>query len=328
MRFSVRPPVGAAGRQLENVGQQRTSYASVEYKGFTSFEFDHGRLCHGDCLVVIPTLADQSVDLLVTSPPYFIGKDYDVSSSIADFREMVQEVQTAVYPKIRDGGSVCWQVGCHVTEGTMTPLDFIVHDACSAFPELKLRNRIVWTFGHGAHAKKRLSGRYETVLWYTKGDEYTFDLDSIRVPQKYPGKKHYKGPNQGSFSGNPRGKNPSDVWSIPNVKANHVEKTSHPCQFPVALAARLSKALTDDGGTVLDPFAGAGSTAIAALEAGRQFICIEIEKDYCDLSVSRVQKWYAGNLRVREDVPAMKSEGQGAVSERPPHFWNGARECD
>lgn len=297
-------------------------------KCVTAVEFDDGQVFFGDCMKVIPTLADQSIDLLVTSPPYFIGKDYDVSSSIADFGKLVRAVQEALYPKIRDGGSVCWQVGCHVTDGTTTPLDFIVHDACSAFPELKLRNRIIWTFGHGAHAKRRLSGRYETVLWYTKGDDYTFNLDSIRVPQKYPGKKHYKGPNQGSFSGNPKGKNPSDIWSIPNVKANHVEKTSHPCQFPVSLAARLSRALSEDGGLLLDPFAGAGSTAIAALETGRRFICIEIEKEYFQVSVSRIKRWYAGDLRVRKDVPAMKSEGQGAVSERPPHFWNGARGCE
>lgn len=297
-------------------------------KGVTAFEFDDGKVCHGDCLAVIPTLADESVDLLVTSPPYCMGKEYDVSSSVTDFGNLVQDVQKAVYSKIRDGGSVCWQVGCHVKEGTTTPLDFVVHEVCSAFPELKLRNRVIWAFGHGAHAKKRLSGRYETVLWYTKGDEYIFNLDSIRVPQKYPGKKHYKGPNQGTLSGNPRGKNPSDVWSIPNVKANHVEKTSHPCQFPVALVARLTRALTEDGGTVLDPFAGSGSAAIAALETGRQFICMEVEKEYVDVSLSRIRQWYAGELRVRDDVPAMKSEGQGAVSERPAHFWNGAGRCE
>ena len=84
--------------------------------------------------------------------------------------------------------------------------------------------RVIWTFEHGAHARKRLSGRHETVLWYTKGDNYEFNLDQIRIPQKYPGKRHYKGPNRGELSGNPLGKNPGDVWSIPNVKANHVEK--------------------------------------------------------------------------------------------------------
>lgn len=79
---------------------------------------------------------------------------------------------------------------------------------------LKLRNRIVWHFGHGLHASKRFSGRYETILWFSKTDNYIFNLDSVRVPAKYPGKRHFKGPKKGQPSGNPLGKNPSDIWEI------------------------------------------------------------------------------------------------------------------
>src|SRR6185437_8997101 len=102
-----------------------------------------------------------------------------------------------------------------------------------------------------------------------------FNLDAIRVPAKYPGKKHFKGPNAGKYSGNPLGKNPEDVWnadqyskhgndfwSIPNVKSNHVEKTDHPCQFPVGLIERLVLGLTNPGESVLDPYVGVGSSAI------------------------------------------------------------------
>jgi len=71
-----------------------------------------------------------------------------------------------------------------------------------------LRNRIIWHFGHGLHAKNRFSGRYETILWFTKTNEYIFNLDPVRVPQKYPGKKHFKGPNKGKLSCNPKGKIP------------------------------------------------------------------------------------------------------------------------
>src|ERR1041384_3300304 len=91
-------------------------------------------------------------------------------------------------------------------------------------------------------------------LRYSKGRRYRFDLNAVRVPQKYPGKKHYKGPKKGKLSGNPKGKNPSDVWEIPNVKSRHVEKTKHPCQFPVALVQRLVRALTLPGSLVVDPF--------------------------------------------------------------------------
>jgi adenine-specific DNA-methyltransferase len=130
---------------------------------------------------------------------------------------------------------------------------------------LILRNRIIRTFGHGVHASRRFSGRHETILWYTKGHNYHFDLDAVRVPQKYPGKRHYKGSKKGEWSGNPLGKNPSDLWEIPNVKFRHIEKTSHPCQFPIALVQRLIRALTKPGELVVDPFVGSGSSAAAAV---------------------------------------------------------------
>lgn len=148
-------------------------------------------------------------------------------------------------------------MGNYVDNGEIIPLDILLYPIFSSF-KLKLRNRIVWHFGHGLHASKRFSGRYEVILWFTKTDEYVFNLDNVRVPQKLPNKKHFKGPNKGKLSGHPLGKNPSDVWEIPNVKSNHVEKTIHPCQFPVELIERLVLALTDEGDWVFDPFIGGG----------------------------------------------------------------------
>ena len=139
------------------------------------------------------------------------------------------------------GGSLCWQVGNYVEKGEVFPLDILSYPLFKS-RGLKLRNRVIWRFGHGLHAQRRFSGRYEVLLWFTNGDGYTFNLDRVRVPSKYPGKTHFKGEKRGQPSGNPLGKNPSDywivkqdwereVWDIPNVKANHTEKTIHPCQF-------------------------------------------------------------------------------------------------
>lgn len=285
-----------------------------------SIEFEGGRLTCGDCTDVLGAFAEGTVDLMITSPPYFMGKDYDRSMSIDDFRTAVAEVQKKVYPLIKDGGSICWQVGSHVTGNTVIPLDYMVYDIVGGFPDLTLRNRIVWTFEHGINSSNRFSGRHETVLWFTKGAEYIFNLDDVRVPQKYPGKTFYKGPRKGQLSGNPMGKNPGDVWDIPNVKANHVEKTEHPCQFPVALAARLIKAMTHEGALVLDPFAGAGSTAIAALETNRRFACIEREPQYMAVAEARIRAWYDGSLRVRDDVPPILPDPRTKVASRPSHF--------
>ncbi len=146
---------------------------------------------------------------------------------------------------------------------------------------------------------KRFSGRYEVILWFTKSNDYTFNLDAVRVPQRYPQKRHFKGPNKGELSGNPLGKNPSDVWEIPNVKANHVEKTIHPCQFPVELIERLVLALTDPDDWVFDPFMGVGTTAIAALMHGRRAAGAEIMPEYIALARERIYSAARGQLRVR-----------------------------
>ena len=195
-------------------------------------------------------------------------------------------------------GSICWQVGNHVDDGEVFPLDIILYQKFKDLG-LKLRNRIVWTFGHGLHCQKRFSGRHETILWFTKGDDYTFNLDPIRIPSKYPEKKHFKGPNVGKLSGNPLGKNPTDVWDIPNVKSNHVEKLDHPCQFPVGLVERLVLGLTDEGDNVLDPYLGVGSSAIAALKNNRNAFGCDVMKEYIVVANERVEKLRKGNLRLR-----------------------------
>lgn len=164
---------------------------------------------------------------------------------------------------------------------------------------MKLRNRIIWHFEHGLHCSKRFSGRYETINWFTKKDNYTFNIDPVRVPQKYPAKKYYKGPNAGKYSCNPLGKNPGDVWNIPNVKSNHIEKTDHPCQFPVALIERLVLAMTDKGDTVFDPFLGTGTSIIAAVRHDRKGIGSELIKKYVDIAINRIRQEVSGTLKTR-----------------------------
>lgn len=208
---------------------------------------------------------------------------------------------------LKPNGSICWEVGNYVQEGEIIPLDILLYDSFRRHG-LKLRNRVVWHFGHGLHCSRRFSGRYEVILWFTKTDDYIFNLDDVRVPQKYPGKKHFKGPKAGKYSSNPRGKNPSDVWDIPNVKNNHVEKTHHPCQFPIALVQRLVLSLTNEGDLVVDPFLGVGSTAVAGIVNKRKVAGAEVRQDYYDVAVERVRLAYAGRLTFRPDKPVYEPE--------------------
>ncbi len=251
-----------------------------------------------DNLVFMQSLEDESIKLIVTSPPYNIGKSYEdrqpIEKYVSEQTRVILECVRLLHPH----GSICWQIGNHVQNGEILPLDVVLYQVFKD-QKLKLRNRIVWHFEHGLHCTKRLSGRYETIMWFTKGDDYTFNLDPIRVPSKYPNKKYYKGPKIGQRSGNPLGKNPGDLWIFPNVKNNHIEKTIHPCQFPVELVERLVLALTDEGDYVLDPYMGVGSSVIAAVRHGRKGYGCDTVKEYVDVAWERVRQLRAGKLKTR-----------------------------
>jgi len=244
------------------------------------------------------TLSEASIKLIVTSPPYNLGKAYEKRRSLAEYVDEQTKVIAQCVRLLHPEGSLCWQVGNHVHNGEIFPLDMVLYPVFMAHG-LKLRNRIIWHFEHGLHCKNRLSGRHESILWFSKNDSYTFNLDPIRVPSKYPNKKYFKGEKAGQLSGNPLGKNPGDVWIFPNVKHNHVEKTIHPCQFPVELVERLVLALTDSGDAVFDPYMGVGTSVIAALKHGRVGYGCDIEKKYVDIAWQRVQALRDGTLKTR-----------------------------
>jgi len=152
----------------------------------------------------------EAFQLIVTSPPYNLGKEYERRLDLQEYVREQENVIKACERALKTGGSICWQVGNFVDDGEIVPLDSLLYPVFKSLG-LRLRNRIVWHFEHGLHCSRRFSGRYETILWFTKGIDYTFHLDPVRVPQKYPGKKYFKGPNAGEFSCNPLGKNPGDV---------------------------------------------------------------------------------------------------------------------
>src|SRR5579884_2051105 len=258
-------------------------------------------LYHGDCRGLLDQIPPYSVQLAVTSPPYNIGKSYERRISLSKYIEREREVINLCIDKLRPGGSICWQTGNHVDCGEVVPLDILLYEVFQK-RGLQLRNRIIWHFEHGLHCSNRFSGRYETILWFTKTDRhgsYRFNLDPVRIPQKYPGKKYFKGPKKGEYSANPLGKNPGDVWIIPNVKHNHPEKTIHPCQFPVELVERLVLSLSDPGDLVLDPYMGVGSAAVAAVLNGRRAAGAEVVPEYVEVAMGRVQEALAGTIRIR-----------------------------
>ena len=297
-----------------------------------------GRIRLGNSLNVLDQIEDKSVQLVVTSPPYNIGKEYerDKRLSLEEYIDWLLPIIEKLCKKVSDDGNICWQVGNFVKDGIVFPLDYYFYEIFTA-QGCQLRNRIIWHFNFGLHANRRFSGRYETLLWFSKTNAYKFNLDPIRVPQLYPGKRYSsaKGDLAGQPSGNPLGKNPSDfwefsskeafhedlVWELPNVKANHPEKTPHPCQFPSELAERCVLAFTDMGDTVLDPFVGAGTSVIAAIRHGRSGIGIDRSKDYVELARKRIKAFHNGELKLRSAGDPVRKPRKGEKVAEIPKEW-------
>jgi adenine-specific DNA-methyltransferase len=313
------------GRQTEN--PSRTSSA----------------ILNGDAFELLDDVPDGSVKLVLSSPPYNIGKSYErgLFKTQDDYRIWMQGFIEKLVKKLRPDGHICWQVGNHVENGKLEPLDYLFYPM---FADLgcKLRNRIIWTFNFGLHAQQRFSGRYETLLWFSRSNDYTFNLDEIRVPQLYPGKRHSskKAGKGGKPSGNPLGKNPSDfwqfdpegafitdpIWNIPNVKANHPEKVDgHPCQFPSEVADRCVLAMTSPGDIVLDPFVGTGTTVICADGRSRIGIGFELNADHARDANERLARFRRGELPLRwAGIPPARPKPSDRVSQVPPEWLDAA----
>ena len=315
---------------------KRTAEIHSEYQGRNRIT-----LYQGDALQFLKSLKNRSIQLIITSPPYNIGKEYEERAEIQHYltyqREVIRECTRVLKPE----GSICWQTGNYIRKplkgkASIIPLDILFYEI---FDELgyQLRNRIIWKFGHGLHSTYRLSGRYETVAWYTKTDDYIFNLDDIRIPQKYRGKRAYQGKNKGLPSGNPLGMNPSDyweglpieqhemelmedLWDIPNVKGNHIEKTEHPCMYPVSLVRRIVKMLSSKHHLVIDPYVGTGTTLIGGWLEGRRVAGSEINPAYVQIAKKRIMDSISGRLKFREDKPVFKPNGSMKVA-REPDEW-------
>ena len=245
-------------------------------------------ISQGNCRKLLEDLPSESVDLIVSSPPYNIGKEYEPRTALEHYLDEQKAVLKECSRVLKQSGSIFWQIGSFTdNQGSLIPLDikfFPIFESLNLIP----KNRIIWIRQHGLHASKKFSCRHETILWFTKSDNYIFNLDPIRVPQKWQNKKHYRGDKKGELSCNPQGKNPGDIWVFRNVKHNHEEQTIHPCQFPEDLIARIILSTTNPGGIILDPYMGSGTVAVVARDYGRHFIGSEISHDYYDVAMRRL----------------------------------------
>lgn len=231
----------------------------------------------GDCREVLKTIPDKSIKLVVTSPPYNIGKPYGKYKDkipLNEWKELINDVTKEVYRVLTDDGSFFMNLS-PIPFGEykeILPLPYIGYDIMKE-NKFYLRNMITWTFNNMQNCTLRLSGRYENILWGVKDlKNYVFNLDDVRIPYITQNDKRLTG----------KGRNPTDVWYFDRV--NNMTKSKydlkHPTIYPLEMIERIIKMSSNEGDIILDPFAGSGTTLVAANLLGRKSIGIEIDSRY------------------------------------------------
>ena len=234
----------------------------------------------------------ESVDLIVTSPPYNIdikygnktqkgkiieskGSKYKDNLAEDEYRNLLKSVFDECKRVLKKDGSIWINIkNRYIDDQIITP--FWIQEY---FQDMYLKNVVIWNFDWGGSTNKRLAPRYEYVFWFTKSKkDYKFNLDDIKVPAVNYRPDRYK----------TQLKNPSDVWKIPMVSGNFLERTGHPAQYPEKLIERIVLVSTNKNDVVLDPFMGSGTTAVVAERFDRQYIGYDIEQEYIEMAEQRI----------------------------------------
>jgi adenine-specific DNA-methyltransferase len=246
-------------------------------------------LYQGNCVDLLEELPPELVDLTVTSPPYNIGKEYEARLGVEEYLDWCERWISGIYHATALGGAFWLNLGYIPlpTRARAIPIPYLLWDRVPFY----LVQEIVWHYGAGVAARRAYSPRNEKFLWYVRDEnDFYFDLDAVRDPNiKYP--NQFK---NGKRKVNLAGKNPSDVWIFPKVTSgknrSSRERTPHPAQFPIAVIERIVKGGSPSEALVLDPFMGSGTTAEVALNLGRPVVGIELNPDYIEIAINRLEK--------------------------------------
>lgn len=236
------------------------------------------RVEFGDCRELLKTIPDNSVTLVVTSPPYNIGKKYGKYSdkiSLEEWKELINDVTKEIYRILKPNGSFFLNLSPIPlgNDKEILPLPYIGYGIMKE-NNFKIRNIITWTFNNMQNCTNRLSGRYENIVWGVKDlNNYIFNLDEIRIPYITKNDKRLVGGI---------GRNPTDVWYFDRVNNMTKKKLdlTHPTIYPLPMIVRILKMSSNVGDTILDPFAGSGTSLVAAKILNRKAIGFELDTKY------------------------------------------------
>jgi site-specific DNA-methyltransferase (adenine-specific)/adenine-specific DNA-methyltransferase len=242
----------------------------------------------GDCIEVMKGMPTGTADLIIADPPYNLNKDF------GDWKELEKKKEWLPWSKLwlneaervlKPGGSIfvygihhhlCW-LQCYMFE-----------------LGLNYRRQIIWFYENGfaGYSQRSLAAHYEPLLWFSKGEDYVYH--PIREPYKSTERlKHNIIKNGKIWKPHPDGRLAGDVWNFPTLAGRRFkdEKVDHPTQKPLSISTRIVKHFSNPGDLVLVPFAGSGSECLAAHMEGREYIGIELNPKYVDMTLGRIKAW-------------------------------------
>lgn len=232
----------------------------------------------GDALSLLKDIDDSSIDLIIADPPYNLGKDYGNNHDLKGFEEYIEftkswltEAKRVLKPK----GTIYVFMGVRFIS--------YLYDILDRDLKLFFNSWIVWHYTQGLGKTKGFSPRHEDILMFTKTNDFTFNLDNVRVPQKY-----YRARN------NMRGANPGDVWAFSHVHYCNPNRRNHPTQKPEGLIERMILASSNENEIVLDPFSGSGTTLRVCQQVNRKAIGFELNPDYVEMTKDRLSEEFIG----------------------------------
>jgi site-specific DNA-methyltransferase (adenine-specific) len=241
------------------------------------------KIFNEDALLGLSRIPDGSIDLILTDPPYGLGKDYGNDSdkqASSEYLAWTERWIDAVLPKLKATGSLyiflTWRYSPEIfvmLKQRMTMLNEIIWD------------RRVPSMGGSTRS---FTSVHDTIGFFAKAKGYYFDLDSVRIPYDAETKKAR---SRSIFVGAKwleLGYNPKDLWSVSRLHKEDPERVDHPTQKPLEIIERMVLASCPPGGVILDPFMGSGTTAIAAKRCGRNFVGFELNPEYCQIIDSRL----------------------------------------
>ena len=235
-------------------------------------------IINGDAILEMKKITSNSVDLIVADPPYNLGKDYGNDSDSKDFEnyiEFTKEWTTEAKRILKPTGTMYVFMGFRFIS--------YLYQILERDQKLNFNNWICWHYTQGIGKKKGFSPRHDDILMFTKSKDFTFNLDDIKIPQKF-----YRSVN------NMRGANPGDVWEFSHVHYCNENRQNHPTQKPEGLIERLILASSNEEELVLDPFSGSGTTLRVSQQLNRNCIGIEINPTYVEQTKARIEKEFTG----------------------------------